>query len=151
MMNQRTILLVEDDENDVFFFQRAVEKAGVENPLQVVRDGREAVNYLSGKDGYSDRTLHPLPGLIILDLNLPHRNGLEVLQAIRADPATTTTVVVVFTSSSSERDAHEAYALGANSYLVKPSNPERIVELVGLLKLYWITTNHEPPKMPLVP
>lgn len=150
-MNPHTILLVEDDENDVFFFQRAVEKAGVENPLQVVRDGREAVDYLSGKALYSDRTQHPMPGLIVLDLNLPHRNGLEVLQWIRSQPAIATTLIVVLTSSVAERDLHEAYAFGANSYLAKPSNPDRMVDLLALLKRYWLTTNLTPPKIDLGP
>jgi CheY-like chemotaxis protein len=141
-MNEGIILLVEDDENDVFFFQRAAGRAGVTNRLQVVSDGREAIDYLAGNGSFSERDKHALPGLIVLDLNLPHRNGLDVLRWIRANPSTETVIVVVFTSSSAERDVHEAYLLGANSYVIKPSNPDQVADVLSAIKIYWLTTNH---------
>ncbi|HWN97357.1 MAG TPA: response regulator [Methylomirabilota bacterium] len=145
LVNKGLILLIEDDENDVFFFQRAAKHVGVENLILVARDGREAVNYLSGKDEFSDRTLHPLPSLVVLDLNLPHRNGLDVLRSLRAQPETHTTLVVVLTSSAAPQDMHEAYAVGANSYLIKPTNPEHLGEHLQLIKSYWLGLNQTPP------
>ncbi len=144
-MNKGPILLIEDDENDVFFFQRAAQRAAIENGIQVARDGREAICYLGGEADFSDRKQFPFPGLIVLDLNLPHRNGLDVLRNLRGRPGTHTTIVIVLTSSTSTQDMQEAYALGANSYLIKPTNPEQLVEHLGLIKAYWLNLNQVPP------
>ena len=86
------ILLVEDDENDVFFFKRAVERSGITHPLLVVRDGQDAVHYLGGTGDYSDRTTYPAPRLVVLDLNLPVKHGLQVLKWMRSQPATNTAI-----------------------------------------------------------
>lgn len=144
-MNGFPILLVEDDENDAFFFERAARKAGVENPLRIARDGREAVDYLAGKNFFADRVKHPLPGLVVLDINLPHYTGLEILRWIREQAGLRTLPVIILSSSSSEKDVREGYACGANSYLVKPGNPEEMVHLLQALKTYWLTVNRPPP------
>src|ERR1700759_4051699 len=103
-MNQPLILLVEDDDNDVFFFQRAVKKTEWNCRLQIARDGDQAIEYLSSDGSFSDRNAHPLPSLVLLDLNLPHKHGLEVLRWIRASAMDTAVPVVILTSSIAERD-----------------------------------------------
>jgi len=147
-MKEFPILLVEDDENDVFFFKRAFQKNEIIHPLHVVKDGQEAIDYLGGNGRFSNREQNPIPGLIILDLNLPRRNGLEVLRSLRAEPETHNTPVLVLTSSAADQDIDEAYDLGANSYLLKPGNPDRMVELLGAIKIYWMTFNKVPGKRP---
>jgi CheY-like chemotaxis protein len=144
-MNEFPILLVEDDENDVFFFERAMKQAQFDHPMRVVRDGIEAIAYLSGESTQSNRTESPLPCLIILDLNLPRKHGLEVLQWIRARAPDPAVPVVVLTSSASDLDMREAYRFGANSYLIKPSHPEDLPEVVRVIKLYWFDFNRMPP------
>ena len=144
-MNNRTILLVEDDRNDVFFFQRAMEMAGLTCPLRIVRDGREAIDYLSGAGTFGDRVQFPLPCMVLLDLNLPRQHGLEVLQWIRGHAPDPAVPVIVLTSSTSDRDVREAYRLGANSYLNKPSGSEELVALVRALDVYWFRHNRLVP------
>jgi CheY-like chemotaxis protein len=145
-MSQPTIALIEDDENDVFFFKRAARAASIANPMQIIRDGREAIDYINGTGAFLDREQYPLPVLIVLDLNLPHRNGLDILRHLRSRPETQTTIVVVLTSSTSSQDMHEAYAFGANSYLAKPANPDQLAEHLRLIKAYWLTLNLAPPR-----
>ena len=144
-MSESPILLVEDDENDVFFFQRAMKHANFDHPLRVLRDGHDAIAYFSGTDQFSDRAQWPLPCFVILDLNLPRKHGLEVLQWIRASAPDLTVPVVVLTSSTSDLDIREAYRFGANSYLNKPSHPEHLLEMVRVLKMYWFDYNRLPP------
>src|SRR6478672_5549756 len=110
------LLLVEDDENDVLFLQRAFKQAGIENPLDVVRDGQEAIDYLSATDLYADRAGHPLPCLIILDLKLPHRTGMEVLKWMRTQPELQCVPVIVHSGSAQESDVDKLYRLGANAF-----------------------------------
>lgn len=136
-----TILLVEDEENDVVFMEMAVEKAGLMHTFQVAEDGQEAIDYLSGKGDFADRTRFPLPALVLLDLKLPLIMGMDVLRWIRGQPGLDTMVVIVLTSSQQRSDIQEACALGANSYLVKPSNPAGLVEIVDLVKRYWLRLN----------
>lgn len=136
-MSEHPILLVEDDKNDVFFFQRAMEEAAFACPLRVARDGGEAIDYLSGTGAFADRVQFPLPCLVLLDLNLPRRHGLEVLQWIRGNAPDPAVPVIVLTSSTSDRDVREAYRLGANSYLSKPSGAGNLVALVRALDAYW--------------
>jgi CheY-like chemotaxis protein len=140
----RTILLVEDNDDDVFFMQQATKRAGIENPLQHVGDGQKALDYLSGTGQYGDRDKYPLPFLIILDLKLPLVRGLEVLQWIRERPEFEMIIVVVLTSSRETRDIDAAYRLGANSYLVKPTNVQRLLEMVKGIADYWIKFNESP-------
>lgn len=136
-----TILLVEDDKNDVFLMEDAFSKASVPVQVQVVRDGREALRYLRGEGNYADRKRYALPDLTLLDLNLPYVHGLEVLKQIRAEPALRKLVVVVLTSSAADSDVEQVYERGANSYLIKPGKLEEIQELVELLARYWLTKN----------
>lgn len=138
------IFLIEDDENDVFFFERAAKKAELRQPLAIARDGREAVERLQKSNGGT-----ALPCLVVLDLNLPQRNGLEVLEWLRAQPSLKRIPVIVLTSSTSDKDIQQAYDLGANSYLVKPGDPDKLVALARLIKEYWLTANQMPPGVKL--
>lgn len=129
-----TLLLVEDNEDDVFIFQRAFRHAKVTNPLQVVRDGEEAMDYLFGREQFADREKHPLPKLVFLDLKLPLRGGLEVLQALREDVGLADLSVVILTSSAEERDVARARELAAQAYLVKPPVPAILVEAISAVR-----------------
>lgn len=146
----RTILLVEDDQNDVFFLQYAFETAGIGNPLQVVTDGQEAINYLAGAGKYRDRQRFPLPCLVLLDLKLPGKMGTEVLRWMRGQPHLANLLVVVLTSSSEVNDIDRAYECGAQSYLVKPLSLEKRLELAKAIKNYWLELN-EFPSLPATP
>lgn len=132
-----TILLVEDNEDDVFALKRALRKASVANPVAVVTDGRMAVDYLAGANGFADRTRHPLPFLVFLDLKLPYRDGFEVLAWIRQQAELNSIVVVILTGSDETRDHQRAYALGARSYLVKPASPDDLRRLFESMQTYW--------------
>jgi CheY-like chemotaxis protein len=134
------ILLVEDLDDDIFLVRRALGKAEIRNPLHVVKDGEEALAYLSGKGKYANRDEHPLPVLIMLDLKLPRMDGFEVLEWIRMQPGIRNIATVVLTSSDQVRDVNRAYALGANSFLVKPMDFENYIELSKLLNKYWLKT-----------
>ncbi|HEY0549918.1 MAG TPA: response regulator [Verrucomicrobiae bacterium] len=139
-----TLLLVEDDENDVFLMERALSKAGMSAQVRVARDGREALRYLHGEGDYADREQHPLPKLTLLDLNLPYVHGLQVLKQVRAAPGLRTLVVVVVSSSIADSDIAQAYALGVNSYLSKPNALEGFQELAELINRYWLKKNKLP-------
>lgn len=140
-----TILLVEDDPNDVFLMQRALKRAEIPNPLKVAEDGQAAIDYLSGARHFANRDEFPIPNLVFLDLKLPYKNGFEVLEWIRNQPSLDSTLVVVLTSSSEERDIKETYRLGARSFLVKPPNQTMLSELMISLKDYWLTHNEFTP------
>jgi DNA-binding response OmpR family regulator len=144
-MSNHTILLVEDDKHDVFFFQRAMETAGLTHSLHVARDGSEALEYLSGNGTFADRQRFPLPCMVLLDLNLPGQHGLEVLQWIRGHAPDPAVPVIVLSSSTSDRDLREAYRLGANSCLNKPFGTDELVALVRALDVYWFQYNRLPP------
>lgn len=139
------ILLVEDNEDDIFFLQRAVKKASIETPLQVVRDGRQAIDYLLGTGPFADRAEFPLPSLVLLDLKLPLVHGLDVLKWIRAQPRLATLIVVVLTSSHLDADVRQAYQLGANSFLVKAASAEKLTEMVKCMHEYWLQHNRLAP------
>lgn len=142
MTTNRTLLLVEDNEDDVFLMRRALKGAKVANPLFVAEDGQQAVDYLGGAGKYSDRTQYPLPAVVFLDLKLPLLSGHEVLSWIRRQTELDSVVVIVLTSSSEARDLNRCYSLGANSYLVKPPTPEQLEELAKAFKWYWLEYNH---------
>ncbi|HVS54348.1 MAG TPA: response regulator [Opitutaceae bacterium] len=131
------ILLVEDNDDDEFLMKRALAAAGVTNPLRIVRDGEEAVQYLGGEAAFRDRGAFPLPQLVFLDLKLPLRSGLEVLEWIRGRSAFDSLIVVVLTSSAEPADMRRAYQLGANSYLVKPLTTEQLKNLALALEWEW--------------
>jgi CheY-like chemotaxis protein len=140
-----TILLVEDDQNDVFFLQYAFEAAGITNPLRVVVDGQKAIDYLAGEGQYAERSRYPFPCLVLLDLKLPVRMGLEVLEWIHERPELRNLLVVVLTSSSSVADVDRSYQLGARSFLVKPLSVDKRLEMARLIKQYWVEMNEAPP------
>jgi CheY-like chemotaxis protein len=135
------VLLVEDDPDHVLLIQKAFGKANLVNPLRVVRDGEDAIAYLAGTGPYSDRLRHPLPSLILLDLKLPRKSGLEVLAWLRGEAQLKFTPVVVLSSSSEGSDVDKAYALGINSYLVKPVNFGDLLEMVKSIGMYWLILN----------
>jgi len=140
----RTVLLVEDDENDVFFLTYAFEAAGVVNPVIVARDGQEAIDYLAGAGGYADRRRFPFPCLVLLDLKLPVKTGLDVLGWIRQQPKLKSLLVIVLTSSKDIHDVDEAYRLGARSFLVKPLSIRERLETARVIKRYWLELNQLP-------
>lgn len=140
----RTILLVEDDQNDRLLFMRAVKKADISDPVQFASDGQAAIDYLAGTGEFADRTRYPSPDLVVLDLRLPLATGFEVLASLRQNPDTRHVPVVILSSSPSGADIAQAYALGANGYLVKPSSAEDLLSLVLSLKSFWLTHNHSP-------
>ena len=139
------ILLVEDDADDAYFVSRAVRAAGLDVPLEVANDGQAAIDYLAAAVERRERGDGAQPCLILLDLNLPRKSGLEVLKWIRSAANWKTMIVIVLTSSTSEADMNAAYSLGANSYLVKPSDATKLTELGQLLKGYWFGWNQMPP------
>jgi len=144
-MNNHPILYVEDEEHDVFLMRHAWKSAGVLNPVKVVTDGEQAVQYLSGEGKYANRDEYPLPCLILLDLKLPKMGGLDVLKWIRTQPAIHLLPVIILSSSNRTEDLRTAYARGANSYLVKPPNTDGLVEMVASVKDYWLNRNQLPP------
>ena len=140
-MKEFLTVLIEDDADDVFFFQRAMQKVDWPGAIQILRDGAEAIAYLTGAHSAIDRRQHRTPSLVILDLNLPIKTGLDVLQVFRSCDPDHTTPVVVLTSSTSQLDVRDAYRLGANCYFNKPSHPDGLLELLKVLKAHWIDYN----------
>jgi len=139
-----SLLLVEDDESDVVLFERALKKTDVRAMLHVVRDGQEAIDYVNGTGMYTDRERHPFPRVMILDLNLPRKRGLDVLREVRGQARLDTMPIVVLTASSSIHDMRNAYDAGANSFLVKPGDLQQLNEFVRLLADYWLRANRVP-------
>jgi CheY-like chemotaxis protein len=136
-----TILLIEDNGDDVALIRRAFKKCNIINPLQVLSDGDRVVDYLAGHGAYADRDRYPLPVLIVLDLKLPKKSGLEVLEWVRGASLIKRIPVVILTSSRESRDLNTAYDPGVNSYLVKPVNFDDLQKVVARLHVYWILTN----------
>jgi CheY-like chemotaxis protein len=139
--NNPVLLHVEDDPNDVLLLQRAFKKANLAINIHAVNDGDRAVAYLGGAEAFADREKFPLPSLILLDLKMPRKSGLEVLAWIRGQEKLRRLLVVIFTSSKHDEDINRAYDLGANSYLVKPVGFDMLVEMAKLLHQYWLNTN----------
>ena len=136
----KTILLVEDEEDDVFFLQQAFRKAGILNPMHVASDGPQAIDYFKGAGKFANRTEFPPPGLVLLDLKLPYVMGLDVLKWVRQQPELPV-VVIILSSSSELTDIKTAYRLGANAYLVKPPDVSKLVEVAKSIKDFWLTHN----------
>jgi CheY-like chemotaxis protein len=149
-MNSHTILLVEDNEDDVFLMKRALRVAGITNPLQIVEDGQAAIDYLAGAGAYADRARHPLPMIVFLDLKLPYKTGHDVLEWIRRQPHLEMLVVIVLTSSNEKVDLERAYRLGANSFVVKPPTTALLQKLVESFKLWWLTHNQGTAVLPVL-
>jgi len=146
MKKETTILLAEDDEDDVMLLRRAFQKAEV-GGLQVVRNGDEAIHYLMGAEAYGDRTLYPFPGVLLIDIKMPRRSGLEVLQWVRQREPIKRLPIVVLSSSPSVREINEAHQYGANSYLVKPTEFQELVKLIRAFAEYWLYVS----KLPSLP
>ena len=137
-------LLAEDDDNDVYFLQRAFEQALIPHPLRRVADGEEAIDYLRGEGKYADRDAFPLPTMLMLDLKMPRRNGFEVIEWVRSQPRLRRLPIIVLSSSRAEPDIARAYDLGANTYLVKPVKFDHLVELVSSINSYWYKLAEHP-------
>lgn len=144
MPEPRVILLVEDLDDDILLIRRAFAAAKLQIPLQIVRDGEEAVAYLMGIGKYAQRDEFPLPDLILLDLKMPKMDGLEVLRWIRSHPHLKALRVIVLTSSEDIYDVNKAYELGANSFLVKPAEFICYPSLVRTLEKFWLKTAASP-------
>ena len=138
------ILLVEDDPNDILLIERAFRRAKLAPSLSVVKDGDSAVNYLNREPPYDDRDSYPWPSLILLDLKLPRRSGLEVLEWIRQQAVIRRIPVVILTSSKENTDIDRAYEMGANSYLVKPVTFSALEAMVEALDRFWLKVNRYP-------
>lgn len=143
-LNNYSILLVEDDANDILFVQRAFRQANLTNAIHIVKDGEQAIDYLIGNNQYANRDLYPIPVLILLDLKLPRLSGLEVLQWIKKHPSLRRIPVVVLTSSKENIDVNRAYDIGANSYLVKPVKFDTLTQMIEIIDAYWIKLNQYP-------
>ena len=142
--NSVEILLVEDNPNDVELTLHAFQISKLANPVKVVHDGAEALEYLFATGAYAGRDTDHQPRVILLDLKLPKVDGLEVLRRVKADARTRLIPVVVLTSSQEERDIVESYRLGVNSYIVKPVDFEQFTESVRALGFYWLLLNQPP-------
>jgi two-component system response regulator len=145
MNRSRTILLVEDNEDDIELTLRAFARCKVANEIDVVRDGEEALEYLHARGRYAGRDASQLPEVVLLDLKLPKIDGLEALRRMRADERTRLLPVVIVTSSKEERDVVTSYDLGANSFVRKPVDFSQFVEAANHLGLYWLVLNEPPP------
>lgn len=143
MDTTQTILLVDDSENDLILMRLAFERAEFKNPLQVARNGEEALVYLSGEGVYHDRAKYPWPGLVLLDLNMPKKNGFDVLKWMRGHSLLKRMPVIVLTASVRVEDVEMAYDLGANAFLVKPASMEQLVAMCRSLR-DWLQYNHFP-------
>ena len=142
-MNARTILLVEDNPDDEALTLRALSKNNIANKVTVAHDGQEALDYFFDNGAPSRAT----PSVVLLDINLPKINGLEVLRRLRADPRTALQPVVILTSSKEEQDIITGYRLGSNSYIRKPVNFDQFVEAIRELGLYWLVLNEPAPSL----
>ena len=145
-MEKKTILLVEDNPDDVELTLRALKQYHIENEIIVARDGAAALDYLFATGAYADRDANNVPAVVILDLKLPKVDGLEVLQRLRADNRTELLPVVILTSSKEEKDMINGYKLGANSYVRKPVDFTQFLEAARQLGLYWLVINEPPPR-----
>ena len=145
-MEEKMILLVEDNPDDEALTLRALKKNNIGNTVMVVRDGAEALDFLFCSGIYADRDPRDKPQVILLDLKLPKVDGLEVLRRIRADPSTRTLPVVILTSSKEEQDVVNSYIIGVNSYVRKPVDFIQFVEAIRQLGLYWLVLNETAPR-----
>ena len=132
-----TVLLVEDDLNDIFLVKRAFKLARLETPLQVVTDGEEAIRYLRGEGRYADRSAYPVPKLVVMDIKMPRLTGFEVLEKVKQDGPLRRIPIVIVSSSDRLEDINRAYELGANAYMVKPMDYRSVEHLFESITHYW--------------
>jgi CheY-like chemotaxis protein len=131
------ILLVEDDPNDVWLVKHAFQSANISNPLRIVNDGQEAIDYLKGNGAYSDRGAFPLPKLVLLDLKMPRLNGFDVIGWMRRHYPWKLTPIIILSSSALPQDVNRAYELGANAYMVKPADYRALERLFRTIADFW--------------
>jgi CheY-like chemotaxis protein len=134
----KTVLLAEDNEDDILLMKMACERSGIPNVLQVVKDGAMAIDYLSETGPYADRTVYPMPNIVFLDINMPRQNGFEVLKLIRAKPALKKLPVVMLSNSTLMADVDRAYLLGVTSYLLKSANQPEFEQAVRVILKSWL-------------
>lgn len=144
--DSKLILLIEDNIDDERLTLRALRKNNIINEVVVACDGQEAIDYLYGSGSYAGRDMSVMPAVAILDLKLPKLSGLEVLKRIRSEPSTRTLPVVVLTASDEAGQVEESYALGANSYIHKPTDPSDFSEMVLQVAMYWLLLNRTAPE-----
>ena len=137
-MSFAPVLYAEDSRDDVFFMQRVWETAGIPNPLITVKDGQLAIDYLAGQGEYADRQRHPMPCLLLLDLKLPRKSGFDVLRWLREQPSLRNLKVVIVSGSNQDADMDLARSFGVLDYVVKPSSPSRLLEIVRKNQRAWL-------------
>jgi len=145
-LDSKLILLIEDNIDDERLTLRALRRNNIMNEVVVACDGQEAVDYLFGTGSFSGRDMSVMPAVVILDLKLPRLSGLEVLKKIRTEPATKRLPVVVLTSSEDHTQVEESYALGANSFIQKPTDPTEFSEMILQVAMYWLLLNRVSPE-----
>jgi CheY-like chemotaxis protein len=143
-MKNHKVLLVEDDINDVILIRRAFKKANMIEPIQIVENGEDAIDYLAGTGKFRDRKIYPLPSLILLDLKLPRKSGHEVLNWVKKQPKIKRIPIVVISSSKRSPDINRAYDLGANSYMLKPISFGVLLKKIKEIDKYWFALNERP-------
>jgi two-component system response regulator len=144
-VQEKPILLVEDNPDDEVLTLRALQKNNIRNEVIIVRDGEQALHYLFGEGAYAGRDVTQMPQVVLLDLKLPKISGLEVLRRLRATERTRFLPVVILTTSNEDQDRLQGYSLGANSYVRKPVEFDRFIEAVRQLGLYWLILNEPAP------
>ncbi len=143
--NPVTVLIADDDQEDQMLIKEAFEESCLVNTLAFVEDGEELLDYLHRRNGYSNPSASPRPGLILLDLNMPRKDGREALKEIKSDPDLRKIPVVVMTTSKAEEDILRTYDLGVNSFITKPVTFEGLVDVVKMLGKYWFQIVELPP------
>lgn len=136
MADKISVLIAEDDENDIYIYERGLNRIGIEN-FKCVRDGAEVIEYLRGQGKYQDREQNPFPKWLLLDLKMPRVNGLEVLEWIKKNPSCRVVPTIIFSASQQASDVKKAYDLGANAYFVKPLRMEEMLETLALVNHFW--------------
>lgn len=142
--HRQTILMAEDDPDSVLLMKMASARSRLANPMQVVTNGEEAISYLSGTGSYQDRSRFPMPALLLLDLKMPRKDGFDVLSWLRSQPGIMCLTVIVITSSRDPKDIRRAYDLGANSYAVKPTGFDSLIDLLNRLEAWWVAVHQYP-------
>ncbi|HLH61852.1 MAG TPA: response regulator [Ktedonobacteraceae bacterium] len=140
------ILMADDDEDDILLTQKALRQGKLLNELYCVRDGEELLDYLFHRGAYADKQKAPRPGVILLDLNMPRKDGREALKEIKAHPDVNDIPIVVFTTSKAEEDIYRSYKLGVNSFVTKPVTFERLIEVMQMIGKYWFEIVTLPPE-----
>ena len=144
MKSERWVLLAEDDSNDVLLLQLAFREAGLRNPICVVNDGQEAIDYLSGEGKFADRNQYPFPALLILDLKMPRKTGLDVLRWLAQEDVLRCLPTLMLSSSTHPGDIEKAYRLGVNAFVVKSPGTAQRVEFARIIRDFWLTLNELP-------